>query len=248
VIHDLAFEGVGQGPGVEVGGSISISDGSTATVRDNRIVGGTSIAVFDGSQPLIEDNELFQAEGIYGYFGDGAIIRGNSIVEPTSAGITVMVPASVQIDANEIVDPDDWGILFSFGPGAEGRTLAVTGNTVSGALIAGLSTAGVDGLEVTGNTFTGNGTAIAWNAKHGTIADNVIGPGGAGIVIGEGAPEVVRNTIEGQTGRGLVVGASTSPTLRDNRSCGNNENFFLDPTATPLLEGGNEFCQDGLAT
>jgi nitrous oxidase accessory protein NosD len=247
-IHDLVMEGVDQGDTLDVGGSISIGGGSTATVRDNRIAGGASIMTFDASRPIIERNDLRETSGIYGYFGDGAVVRGNRIWRPAGSGIRSMDPADIEISANEIVDPSSWGIELAFGPGAEGTTVTVSDNTISGAEIAALSTAGLDGLEVTGNTFRGNGTAVAWNADHGLIADNIIEDGAAGIVISQGAPEVRRNSIAGQTGRGLVVGAATSPTIADNRSCGNNENFFLDPAASPRLDGGNYFCPDGLPT
>lgn len=71
--------------------------------------------------------------------------------------------------------------------------------------------------------------------------------GAAGLGISNGSPLVKDNEILGMTGRGVALFGTASPTLSGNVLCGNAENLFVLDSATPVDDGTNEICEDGLA-
>src|SRR3990172_5978415 len=66
----------------------------------------------------------------------------------------------------------------------------------------------------------------------GSIEDNAVTGGDVGIIVTSGAPAVDGNTIEGVTGRGLVVTLGASPALSGNTSCGNGTDLWVAEGAT----------------
>lgn len=244
-ISGLVLEGVGipyEGGGSPgPGNGLIVNAGSTATLTGNALNGGGPIGIFDLSEPLIEGNTLADGPHIWGGFGDGTIIRGNTITGPLIRGIGLFDPSSPLIEGNTINGAGQNGIDLDGG----GAPL-VRGNTISGARVFGIS-APTGAPTISGNTLLENGSAIAWNARAGTIENNTVTGGSAGIVITAGSPDVRDNAIEGVERRGLVVARGASPTLSGNTSCGNGENLLIVEGASPVIDDSNEICEDAPA-
>jgi hypothetical protein len=242
-LDKLAFDGVGitfgtAGSSYSRGSAIAISDGSTATVSNNELRDGGPIAVFNGSTPLIKGNSLSGGPHIYlETFGDGTVLAGNTIDGTLQWAIWAADDHELTISTNIITNPGMGGITVDVG------SATVRDNSVSGATLSGIAGSGV--RHVIGNTLVDNGNAIgAPNVE--VVESNEMRDGGSGLVIISGEPLVKDNTVTGMTGRGMAVANGASPTLSGNSLCGNAENLSVAPEATPVDDGTNEICEDGL--
>lgn len=255
-VSDLHIESVGMphtqtnpadtmGFGSLESSSMVINGGSRAVVRGNLITHGAPIMFFDDSEPIIEANHLADGPYIWGYDGDGTIIRGNTIERSTVRAIGVFTPTPLTIEGNIISDPGTIGIHLLEG----GAT--VTGNTIKGASDSGILVAGMGlatALALVDNELIDNATGISSSARDGVIEGNAVTGGQTGIVLVTGSPVVRNNTIEGASGRGLVIAQSVgTPTLTGNRSCGNGENLYVAEGANVEIDDTNEICEDTLA-
>jgi hypothetical protein len=120
----------------------------------------------------------------------------------------------------------------------------VRGNIVSGAGTAGISTS-ASGSNLLENHLTDNQIGVIFTASAGQVSGNVIRGGLTGIMVSaaNGSVEFAANDVEGASGRGMSL-LSGSPTLRDNRLCGNGENLWVGDEASPDIDDSNEICED----
>ena len=233
------------------GGPIAVYEGSTPLIEANRLTGGPrifgvfgdaavirgnaiadtparpSIILWEGAEMLVEGNTIVHAgrEGI-GVRAGSPTIRGNMISGATTDGILMReADAAPVIVDNVIEDVGQVGISVA------GGTPRLEGNTISRAAFFGISVTGTSAagepVVIVGNALRDNGTAIAWNAPEGMIADNDVTGGRDGILIAVGSPAVTGNRIEDVEGRAIFVAAGASPTLSGNATCGNGEDIVL---------------------
>jgi nitrous oxidase accessory protein len=232
-----AYDGSTASP---AGCSIVVNRGSAAVVRANTITGGGPIGVFDGSEPLIEGNWLSEGPHIFGFgFGDGAVIRENTVEGVLVRGVGVFhTPAALLIEGNTILDAPGYGIEIQVG------SPTARGNIVSGAGTAGIS-ASASGSNLLDNRLSDNPTGILFTAREGQVTGNVVRGGLTGIMVSAATSslELAANDVEGASVRGMSL-LSGSPTLRDNRLCGNGENLWVAEGATPDIDDSNEICED----
>mgnify|MGYP001812183684 FL=1 len=242
-VTDLHLTGVGQpyeGGSLPFGNAIMVNAGSTASILDNLISDGGPIGVFDGSEPLIEGNQLIDGPHIWGGFGDGTVIRGNTISGPLDRGIGVFDPASLTIEDNVISAAGNNAIDLEGGAG----TPTVRGNTISDSGNVGISV--FSGQPVIAeNTLIDNRIHVSFATDAGRIAGNTASGGAAGVVITDGAPEIVDNVVEGASGRGVAISAEAAPVFAGNRVCDNAQNLHVhEANETFELDPGNEICED----
>jgi hypothetical protein len=142
---------------------------------------------------------------------------------------------------NTIIDPPQHGIEVQVG------SPIVRGNIVSGAGTAGISTS-ASGSNLLENHLTDNQIGVIFTASAGQVSGNVIRGGLTGIMVSaaNGSVEFAANDVEGASGRGMSL-LSGSPTLRDNRLCGNGENLWVGDEASPDIDDSNEICEDASA-
>ena len=242
-LTDLAFESVGvayRGGSAPDGSSVVINGGSAATVTANTLTAGGPIGVFDGS-PLIEGNTLTGGPHIWGGFGDGTVIRGNTINGAHVRALGIFDEAILTIEGNTIMGSPTGIAIWSGSP-------RVTGNTISGSTLAAVEVLRpAEEPVISDNQLIDNAMALNLSAAGGLIEGNDVRGGAVGIVIGSGAPTVQGNTIEGASGRGLVVAPGAAPTLIGNTSCRNGENLFLAQGVDLVVEDSNEICADAPA-
>ena len=234
-ITDLDFDSVGwayEGGASGAGNAIIIGGASTATVTDNLLRGGGGIGVMY-AEPLIEGNELLGGSIIQGVFGDGAVVRGNTIKGALDRGLGIYQSGPFVVEGNTIADAGVMGVyVFNSRP-------IIRENTITGSGALGISVDGV-GPTIAGNTLSDNKTAISWVAFAGSIENNHIDGGKAGLVINSGQPSVTGNTIEGVDGTGLFILKGTAPTLSENTVCGNKVNLKTIDGANPTIDDSNE--------
>lgn len=99
------------------GTGVRISDGGSATVRDNILedVGNTGITVDDGAYGDIRDN-VVSSTGFSGIFvanGGSADIRGNIVTSPNGTGIGIAGNSSAEVRGNTVFDSRFGGISVS---------------------------------------------------------------------------------------------------------------------------------------
>jgi parallel beta-helix repeat protein len=127
------------------GGVIVANEGSSATIRDNRIVGSgetdlvaqNGIQVSDGATAVISNNTISN----HVYTGDGA----------EAAGIVTSDAGSLVISNNRVTGNQD-GLLIEGGSG-----VAIFNNTVLDSRLDGIVLNEVSGALVRGNRVTGSG-------------------------------------------------------------------------------------------
>jgi hypothetical protein len=171
--------------------------------------------------------------------GGPSTIRNNR-----TSGILINGPALVE--GNEVVESEEpyqgdkqYGSAIDV-QGGEGWI--VRDNTVSGflgdtAIEASRASAG----EISDNVVVDSRTGIHLGREGQVVEGNQITGGLVGIVT-NGSPSLTGNRVEGAAERGLVLWGA--PVLRDNHSCGNGENLFIAPAATPDIDESNEICPD----
>jgi hypothetical protein len=94
-----------------------------------------------------------------------------------------------------------------------------------------------------GNVLIDNGIGITSPGNEDVLKNNTIAGGEVGLSV-RGTADVVGNTIEDASGRGIVIGGASEATLRDNRSCGNEDNLWVSDDADPDVDSTNEICGD----
>ena len=238
-LQDSVFTDVGWAfDGVNIsanGSSIVVTNGGSPTVSGNVIRSGGPIAVFGDANATLRSNDLAGGPHIYlADFGQEVVIEDNSIDGTLAWAIGAFdFSGRVMIEGNVITNPGKNGINLSQG------SADITGNEVSGASLAGIAT-GLEPSNVVGNTLVDNQIAISAAFADGSVSDNVVRGGRAGIVVSRDL-EVSGNDVEGVERRGIAVGGG-SPVLRDNRSCGNGENLFVAELADPDIDDSNDLC------
>jgi nitrous oxidase accessory protein NosD len=262
VLEGLVFVGVGDAK-LDNAGSLLVSGGSSATVRESLFDGGIGIAVSDRSEPLIDGNVLRSGASIGADIGDGGIIRNNDISgadgplglrTPTMAliedniiagGVTCIYldqaaeeGAGPRIRANSISDCHT-GISVNAGSAPLIEENMLEANDVGISLTDGAGTA-----SLVGNELTDNDIAIGISASDARIEGNTIKGGTTGIVASRGATaSIADNTITGASNRGVTIAADASPTLSGNRICDNGANVVVADGAEPVMQD-NEICPD----
>lgn len=264
VLDGLVFQGVGDpAQGSADGGSLLVSGGSSATLRDSVFEGGVGIFVHDGSEPLISGNVLRSGAVIGGRFGDGAVVRGNEIRDASGA-MGIRTPTMALFEDNVIADATI-GIYVDRAPDV-GEGPRIRANAISGC-VTGISVNAESAPRIEENTFTGNDAGISLNDGAGTaliegnefvdnsigigvgesaarIEGNTIQGGTTGIVVSRGATAAITgNTVEGAANRGITVANGASPTISDNRICHNGTNVVVADGAAPTMQG-NDICPD----
>ena len=253
--------------------SLSIIDGSTATVRGNTFIDGGSLNAGGGAAPRIEGNELTGGPYIpLSDVGEGTIVRRNTVSAAHREGIGIYRRTTALIEGNMITGAGSNGITVGFVE--SGVDPVIRGNTVSGSQ-TGISVALHAAPTIEGNTIVDNRTGIAAGDAPGTaiidnqLTDNQVGitiEGSAGSVTGNTvrggsvgilisglldpnaeSPRLIDNLIEGASDRGLVIGARSSPKLSGNRVCDNSTNLVVHDDATPDIDDTNEICEVALA-
>jgi hypothetical protein len=241
------------------GSSIALTDGSTAVIRGNTLVGGGPIAVFSDSVPIIEGNTLTDGPHIFGDFPDGGVIRDNLIERPIVRGIGLGSGAPI-VEGNTVLDSRDIGIQAHAGTALVKDNL-ITGakrgiyidtddaapileaNDISGSTEAGISVNGAR-PSVQANVLRDNAMAIDWFGWDGLIDGNEIAGGTTGIHIRSGTPMVSANSVQEVDGPGIaIVGRLADPTLTGNTSCDNVENLFIEDLASAQVDDSNEICE-----
>ena len=241
VLEGLHFGSTGrpfQGSASASGSSIVITDGSTAHLLGNELVGGGPIGVFDGSEPLVEGNVLRGGPHIWGVaMGDGSVFRGNTIEEPMMWAFGLVDEDSPTVVDNVIIRPGQSGIEIW------GGAPSISGNVITGPTQIGINVSGGEPV-VDANTITDSTTGIWWRTPAGSVTGNDIAGGKVGLLIADGAPAVSGNSVMGAEVRGIVVLPAAAPTLSGNRSCGNVENLLIQEGSAAVDDGSNEICED----
>ncbi len=216
---------------------ILVTSGGTATVSGNQIRNSGQVTVMADADPTISGNTLTGGAHIYlDDPGTATIIEKNTIDGTLMWAIYLGDDGgAVTMRENVITNPAQNGIHIN------GGHADIVGNEIRGATSAGI-VAGLDPVNIAGNSLWDNQVAISGASREGSIADNVVRGGGAGIAL-LGDLEVSGNDVEGVTARGIVILRGSSSILRDNRSCGNGENLFVAEGATPDIDDSNEFCE-----
>lgn len=237
-MRDSVFTDVGIAYDGRVGANvILVTNGATATVSGNQIRDSGQVSVMADADPTISGNTL--AGGAHIYLDDPGTA---TVIEKNTIDGTLMWAiylgddgGAVTMRENVITNPGQNGIHIN------GGHADIVGNEIQGATSAGI-VVGLGPASITGNTLWDNQVAISGASREGSIADNVVRGGGAGIVL-LGDLDVSGNDVEGVAARGITVAAG-GPVLRDNRSCGNGENLFVVERATPDIDDSNEICED----
>ncbi len=220
---------------------ILVTNGAAATVSGNQIRDSGQVTVMADADPTISGNTL--AGGAHIYLDDPG---SATVIEKNTIDGTVMwaiklgdAGGAVTIRENAITNPGQNGIIIN-----EGHA-DIVGNEIQGATSVGI-VAGLGPVNITGNSLWDNQAAISGASREGSIADNVVRGGGAGIVL-LGDLAVSGNDVEGVAARGIAIVRGSSSVLRDNRACGNGENLYVAEGATPDIDDSNEICEDAPA-
>lgn len=164
-----------------------------------------------GADAAIEDNEVREAEfGITaGTGGDGSSIVGNVVTE-TEGGITVLSP-SVTVEANEIVDVNRG--FHTYDNYGDSRDAVLRGNSFSEVSQAIRIGDRATGIAISGNEIDARNWGIVSlpaNTQRGSVEDNEITAGRAGIYSAEADLEIRGNLLrECIAGVGGVFGDVT---------------------------------------
>jgi len=230
LIHDVTVDGQPDGS------VVYIHDGSAAMVKDSRFE--QWVMVEEQSPATIEGNTIegmIRANTNAFPTGGEAVIRDNRVNAIRFVG-------SAFIEGNDLRPPEgeDDGNLFGISEEGSSDGWVIKDNALTGFQTA-IFTAGTGTIE--GNELTNNRVAIMVGSSESMVKDNRIRGGDTGIAL-SGSPTLVDNTVEGLTGRGIVVGMNSSPTLIGNMSCDNGTNLYVSDTAEPVIDDTNEICED----
>lgn len=206
-------------------GGIVLAEAGLMAVRGNSVEGGAyGIAVKAGSdRTLVSDNSVSEAlfRGIAVVGCAGVQVTGNRVDGTTGAGpryigIQVQDAPNVAVSDNTVAvgisAPDGFSWTGISAYNAFGR---VSGNTVTG---------GIWGLRMTGGraAFVGNAVSVrdfgfwAENEGNATVTGNTFVGGLVGISFEGGTGRAQRNSLKGQSSRGIQVFAGARAAVVGN--------------------------------
>ena len=220
-----------------------------------------------GAASLIADNLFLMGNrgGMYLRFGDDIEVTGNLFAGNGTPGTGVRNAIyaddganGVTISGNRFTGNDGATLAMTLKPEVHGSGVTFSGNTATGDE-SGVNVRGVNNLTITGNVIQGSdgsGVGINGNDQNVMVRGNLISGGGAsGIILRRlvdpdpenGDVEIRENTITGNAGRGIFVGANGSDggvKVRKNRIVDNadglrNEDGSVKLQATPNWWGCN---------
>jgi nitrous oxidase accessory protein NosD len=221
-------------------GTLAMGGVSQPVVRDS-LLEGYVLTDSDGTSPLMEGNTFTQVPVTLSGPGESTL-RGNTFAE--GSGISASEDLTGLIEGNTFIGGQP-GMPSELGLGIKaGSDLVVRGNTFSD-LDIGISVDAYAAATIEGNEFDDDGMAVTWGStKGGSISDNTIRGGFAGITVSGGSPSITGNTIEDVTGRGLAVGVRANATVEGNSICGCGTNLVVDEASDSQV-GENDVCTEG---
>ena len=188
------------------------------------IVANSNNTYPNGGPSFITDN---RTHGIM--FGGSAVIERNIVTAPEGE-VTTDSQYGQGID---VQSGDGWSI-------AE--------NTVSGfSDAAAINVVTRSTGAISDNTLEGNRVGIFLGLGKSEVRGNTIRGGETGITIVTGEAELTDNVIENNSGRGISIGGTATPSLGSNRSCGNGTDLWVGELADPSIDDSNEFCGETAA-
>lgn len=197
--------------------SLLVTDGSTATVRDNTFADGGELGADGGAAPIFEGNELTNGPHIPLFaVGDGTVVRDNVISGPVVRGIGTFGTNQPLIERNTIMGAPTGIDIWVGRP-------RVSGNTVSGSTAAAISVIEAAQPTIEDNTLTESISGISIDSRAEiTIERNRLEGNGVGITLGNGSveePALVDNSFCGNEVNVLVPVGREVPDLSDNQLC-----------------------------
>lgn len=184
---------------------IRVDDGATdVTVIGNTVVGGGTtcpgISIASSTATAVKD----------------IAVVGNTVRSATSNGITVSVANNVTVTGNTVSAPTTYGISC----GTTVTNVVIEGNTVRAAGSDGINVGTGNNIAVVGNSVVSAGAnGINCAATKSTITGNLVTSATtSGIQVGSSAHqfEVVGNTVNGCTQRGIYILSSNYGTVSNN--------------------------------
>jgi len=252
VLEGVTFSDVGRvrlSSGARSGEALVLLDGSRLTLRDSELIRSRSIWIGGDSEPTIERNELTGGSDLAAkHAGDGTVVRGNHFSGAPASAIVVFRPTRMLIEDNVIRGADTYAIDVGGNSGtlAEGIDPVIRGNLFEANGRGGVVIAARAAPTIEDNRFVGNPTGVQVGESSALIAGNEIREGRTGIVVvSRGTPTITDNVID-VSGRGIVAGKGTSPTIAGNDVCGRDVSIYVAEDASPDL-GENQTCEGAAA-
>ena len=245
-ITGVVFDDVGvpyESGEIGQGGSLQIAGGS-AQVLDNRFVGGGEISVHQDADVVMEGNEFRDGPHLYLEDpGDDAIVRGNTFSGTYNRAMGLFGESTMLIEGNVVEGAGGDGITVGWNS-SPGMDSFIRDNDISGARTGIMIYVDANPV-VEGNRLHGNDTGIV-GGEAVSFTGNEVSGSRVGMQL-RGSPTLDGNTVaDGSIGI-MVSGEDSTPSLSNNRICGNEQNVLIsEQTNTPPLEADdtNEICED----
>jgi parallel beta-helix repeat protein/predicted outer membrane repeat protein len=237
------------------GGGIYCAEGTCTPVirdnlfRDNIVLDGSGggVCAYAGAYPIIVGNE-FSGNGATGYYGGGVHCEEGAALS-----------YQIVIAGNSFYENSAWGGggVSIWNPYARPPLIydnTISGNTADtgGGLFFFWTLAVVSHNSICGNQASQGGAGIYAEESHQLIVQdcdisgNKAGSKGGGLAIAwlSSAPQILRNTINGNVasdGGGLYLYLDSSPTIRDNQIKGNQVSgsggaIYCETRCAPAIE------------
>jgi len=184
--------------------------------------------------------------------GQGVVIRGGGrFLSPTSAGqdIAILGANQAALIGVTVTNPNPRG----YGLWIESSNPTIASNTFTGNTHDGISVVGRSAPLIRGNHFVANGAngITLYGLSQAQVQENLFERTGFGVNVGQkAAPTLLKNRIVGNED-GVVVQASSRPTLRENVIEGNKRDGLVaiadsqPDLGTQAQPGSNTFRNNG---